>query len=655
MAPDASHNTLAEDIKSSTVDDPVRTSLDTNRRIIRRVTDGIYREPWAAFRELISNAYDADARTVRITTDWPRFKEIHISDDGNGMSIEALAYLIKNIGGSAKRTKVGSEIGVAQLGNSDTSPAGRKLIGKIGIGLFAVNHFTQHFQIITKKKGDPERSIASILLETYQEGDDEEDQSTEAGQVAIWREKATNPDQQGTSIILRDIRPEIKNSLRSVLRWKALGEDESSLNSQFPLRPPEYHIGDYTVDSGSEETRQSESQKTLESGPSYKLPWSDEEKNPLKRFSSFFDALSERDRADRRPDLMTLDNYFQMLWKLSLSCPVQYIDQHPFDICGGSNMHFYRLKNEARKSADICEIPEDKTLKEFFGLECRVEDPLGGFNVFFDDVELRRPIRLPWEMMGKPQRVERPLMFVGKHQTSWSQEAEKRGGGKISFEAYLYWNSGILPKENNGVLITVRGASGILFDQTFLNYQVSELTRLKQITAEIFVQEGLEAALNADRESFNFSHPHYLFLRNWLHSAIRQLTNKHKEIGTAELKAERNQKAKSAEADHRTLLQNIWVKSKGEDEDKFDIEFEDIKRPDLDIDGEIKSVPATPLPAKINDRSIVWPDDLNFLTVDKDVVESLVVILEAYGLFENLTPEVRGSLLNDLLTALEKR
>ena len=59
------------------------------------------------------------------------------------------------------------------------------------------------------------------------------------------------------------------------------------------------------------------------------------------------------------------------------------------------------------------------------------------------------------------------------------------------------------------MLVRIRGASGTLFDPTFLNYRVSEQTRLRQITAEIFVHEGLDSAVNIDRESFNFSHPHF--------------------------------------------------------------------------------------------------------------------------------------------------
>src|SRR5713101_3086392 len=64
-----------------------------------------------------------------------------------------------------------------------------------------------------------------------------------------------------------------------------------------------------------------------------------------------------------------------------------------------------------------------------------------------------------------------------------------------------------------------------------MGYETSELTRKSQVTAEIFVSEGLDAAINLDRESFNYAHPHYQFLTKWLHSAFRQFSNRHKELG----------------------------------------------------------------------------------------------------------------------------
>src|SRR6185295_2167592 len=100
------------------------------------------------------------------------------------------------------------------------------------------------------------------------------------------------------------------------------------------------------------------------------------------------------------------------------------------------------------------------------------------------------------------------------------------------FEAYLFWTPKVIPTQHQGVMIRVGDASGALFDRTFMGYQVSEQTRLRQITAEIFVRDGLDGAINLDRESYNYAHPHYQFIVKWLHSAIRQLTNRHKEVGS---------------------------------------------------------------------------------------------------------------------------
>ena len=78
---------LENRIRSSATDgSTISTQLETNQKIIARVTDGIYREPWAAFRELIANSYDADASYVVVETDPPRFDQITVRDDGLGMS-----------------------------------------------------------------------------------------------------------------------------------------------------------------------------------------------------------------------------------------------------------------------------------------------------------------------------------------------------------------------------------------------------------------------------------------------------------------------------------------------------------------------------------------------------------------------------------------
>src|ERR1035437_5474686 len=197
----------------------VETSLATDQRVLARITDGIYRQPSSALRELISNAYDADAAEVIILTDAPRFSQISVRDDGVGLSPEVLEHMIKHIGGSAKRTTEGKGLGVTNQVDENRSPGGRQLIGKMGIGLFSVAQFTRHFLIITKTKGDTHRTIADITLGPVAGGqplldlDSTGHREIETGHARIWREHADDLDSQGTEIKLLELLPRTRAEL----------------------------------------------------------------------------------------------------------------------------------------------------------------------------------------------------------------------------------------------------------------------------------------------------------------------------------------------------------------------------------------------------------------------------------------------------------
>ena len=220
---------LAANIEGSSSGSPVNTALRTDERVLARVTDGIYRQPGSAIRELVSNAYDADAKQVVIKTDRPRFRTLSVEDDGMGMTPTALAHLLHHIGGSAKRSRAGAGLGIASSSDPTRSPSGRRLIGKIGIGLFSVSQLTHRFQIITKTAGDPFRTIAVVVLRQYSDESaptpDEAEDSTSAGLVTIWREPATDIDSHGTTIILTDVRPQTRDTLQSRDLWEAIDAD----------------------------------------------------------------------------------------------------------------------------------------------------------------------------------------------------------------------------------------------------------------------------------------------------------------------------------------------------------------------------------------------------------------------------------------------
>ena len=607
---------LEEEIRASAAgSEPVYTQLETSQRIIARITDGIYREPWAAFRELIANAYDADASHVVVETGAPEFNQIVVRDDGIGMSPRTLAYVLQNIGGSSKRTPRGAELNTAQAAAVDKSPSGRPLIGKIGIGMFAVAQLTQHFQIITKAKGDTLRTSATVNLQTHNE---QELQTNEndyiAGKVTIKSERVSieETNTQGTCVVLYSLRNEVQRTLKSTRRWNSvlLGGN----NGEAIQEAPEYHIG------------------FLEYGDNTwnpVLPW-EQSDTAEDKFKKLFNAASDiSGRGTKSANLDHFDEYLKLVWKLSLSLPIDYIEGHPFDLKGSSSIIHFDVPRDT-KQANRIELAEDETLRERLCLRSGRNEIPGSFSVTLDGIALRRPVRLPLQLV-KNSRVDAPVMMVAKQENPFTDNVLERAGGPLSFEGYLYWNSKIVPKDTTGALIRIRESSGTLFDPTFLNYQVSEQTRLRQITAEIFVHEGLDSAVNIDRESFNYSHPHFLYVQRWLHKALRLLVNRLKAISAEDLEREKAERSQMQQTALQSRSNRVWQRRYGEESDP-----------------PITESPQGIVPKEVGGVKINWSTG-EMPPNEPEKVRALSVILEAYGVLSNLPLRDRSKLIKDII------
>ena len=518
----------------------VETPLRTDERVIARITDGIYRQPSSALRELISNAYDADAKKIVILTDAPRFSTITIRDDGIGLTPESLQHLIEHIGGSAKRTQEGAELEVTARDDPTSSPGGRQLIGKLGIGLFSVAQFTRHFLIITKTRGAPFRTIADITLGPVNQeiqliaSPEDGKPGIETGHARIWIEHAPDVDAQGTEITLLDLLPRTKAELASADQWAKLDFEREESGGKATTAEPKFHIG---------RTERQNPDKLLVQP---RLPWSHEDPAD-ERFRKFVQgvrglAVSDQDNVDLD---LACDRYLQTLWTLALSAPLDYLEEHPFDLDASGDLLFYKLDNQTRGQASPLLIKPGTTPRKILKLKSPALAAGDRFEVEIDGVRLKRPI----VFRGQPKTrhaVKTPLLFVGRCREDFAKKPIELSGGALEFEAYLLWTPRVLPTQHQGVIIRVGNAAGALFDRTFMGYQVSEQTRLRQIIAEIFVLKGLDGAINIDRESFNYAHPHYQFIVKWLHSAIRQLTNKHKEVGKEKRKRKVEEGGKAA-------------------------------------------------------------------------------------------------------------
>lgn len=308
-------------------DEPLETTLRTDKRVLARVTDGIYRQPGSALRELISNAYDADATRVVLRTDRPRFKRMVIDDDGAGMSSEARIRMLYHIGGSAKRTSEGPELGITDEGDRYRSPGGRPLIGKIGIGLFSVAQLTQSFQVVTKVAGQSHRTVASVVLRQFSDepdsGDGADEGEYEAGKVLVWKEAAPDRESHGTSIILTAMRRQTQETLRSWDRWQGVFPAGNDLDEADGLKPPLYNIG-VVSDRDPDLLREQGAPAAPGASDGYaNLPWNAQD-SPREAFFKLTAAIwNAQFEGDPNPRVSKLcDYYLNMVWALSLEAPV---------------------------------------------------------------------------------------------------------------------------------------------------------------------------------------------------------------------------------------------------------------------------------------------------------------------------------------------
>jgi len=148
--------------------------------------------------ELIANAYDADAETVKIILDDGKAeKEILIEDDGMGMTFDEINNNFLRIGRNRRESDQ----------NEDT-PKGRKVIGKKGLGKLSFFGIAHEIEIITRKNG--KRNAFLMRWEDIKK----EERTYKP--IVIDKDKDCLPVEKGTTIILRKIQRETDFSAENI-------------------------------------------------------------------------------------------------------------------------------------------------------------------------------------------------------------------------------------------------------------------------------------------------------------------------------------------------------------------------------------------------------------------------------------------------------
>lgn len=604
------------------------SEVQTDPRVFERISMGLYREPASAIRELISNAYDADAEWVRVNTDQPDFSKITVEDNGVGMSPDVIKRLIRNVGGSLKQEVAGKRLGLSGK-EPGLSPGGRRLIGRMGIGLYSVARLTTTFRINTKQKDSNLRYIIdfSLLPIANAEAPPVEDNKDTyvAGRVQVRTETVTSRDEireQGTLIELNEISADARRVLQSIDRWESYDALDDARAKQKWFN---WHIERRAPDGRS---------KVADA----KLPWHNEptEQTPLARFRAMLDALSEPEQQiSSNPSIYyTLDYYLAMLWKISLSAPLDYVEKNPFDLTASSEMDFYSLKGNA--TPESVAPGRGVSIGRKLGVAAEGESPTP-FTVEIDGLELRRPVVFRGITEDGRRLLTRPKMFVGKF------SGKDDEGRPVRFAAYFYWNYQVIPKENNGILVRINGASGTLFDKEFLDFRTSEMYRLRQVSAEVFVSEGLDDALNIDRESFDDASQHFRMVQRWVHRQMTRLMTR--------LKADQKKATDSKREQHeRTVAEAISARATELWRSRSDAAPR--QRPPRVA---VTSKQSSDVHADIVIRGVQAP---NRLAVDRDQVfnaqlRAIVLILDSYGVLEGLSESEKTLIVGDIAEVLQ--
>lgn len=173
-----------------------------------------------------------------------------------------------------------------------------------------------------------------------------------------------------------------------------------------------------------------------------------------------------------------LDGYENMLFDLATMAPVPYLEEGP--IKGWRGWEFMKRRLEKYQ-----------------------------FRLIVDGLDLRKPILLPTslDLTSVPDDYK-------VYRLSFNDIVD---GERLKFTGYIFHQrKQILPPNLQGILVRVRNVGIGVFDKSLLNYPIRVGPMGGGICGEIYVHDGLERALNIDRNSFRETDPHYLEMQKKL-------------------------------------------------------------------------------------------------------------------------------------------
>lgn len=442
-------------------------SLQVSVQIIKHISSGLYRSPASALKELLSNAYDADATTAEVEFHFfydeegkPSLRKISVKDNGSGMDIRDLTYAFTHIGGSRKEVE-----------EHKTPIFKRDVIGRLGIGMLSIATACRSFVVKTKKKNEDREYRADVSLAFF--GDLRELKET-MDKFSIGNVKISSIEKTGTEsyteVEISDFQPPF---LINIL--------DGVLNSYFYYKD----IKGTTTDD-------------LE-----------------KYFIDFIEIMGEEGKLGKLPV------FDQVITQLSLMAPIEYLTDGPVrPIVKDKN----NTEREIPGARDPVILSIKKNIQESnFGVYCKVIKEKENEVLKESRFKLFKPIRYPLDYDLNKNSIDKldPYVFVFDPPAfKLENEAGQETEAKIRGYAYHQY-ARILPHEFRGILFRVFGvAIGENFRDELRLYSEDPVV-LHQLEVEVYLERGFQSIVNLDRESLFEGARTYIYLKSYLENLFK--------------------------------------------------------------------------------------------------------------------------------------
>ncbi len=436
---------------------------------ILRELSGVYKPFVKAFKELISNAFDADAERV-VVTFAEDFARVSVKDDGNGMNPFEFRNDFTRIGGGSRRWA------------GDKTRLGRERIGSKGIGFLALARYCDHLRV--ESSAPRSFTVTTELAETPGTVDVFDllgvPIEPEILRAVLAYEVHTKNGKRKK--LKADEHYAIQKNLRKLHIREELGAVEIKLTvdcSQLAFKA----VLDFDKLLRLADQADLENLDDFASIEVYRTDTATRQSGSTITADNLKTFVRRELRAERRKgfvrNVSSQSGYEQFLWSLSRCTPI------PYAIRDDINQPVKKLLANASVAT------------------------LGDIEVRHGEAQshLRRSV---FPMLSETPPVPDDMLFP----ISINEGGLKVSGFLAGYESLIF------PAEYRGVAIRVRGVSigdpGYLGAETFLTG--ASRAALSQVTGEVIVERGLDAVdtLNPGRESFYEESEQYKILRRHL-------------------------------------------------------------------------------------------------------------------------------------------